>query len=494
MKKKNLLCLLLPMLMLSISSCEQTTSKWDGSCGKCGYSVNHDNNSDSKDAVKSFEPVNFSLQKGDDGLVKLIVTGRATGYTLNDTFYWTWQLVNSEGTVVDTKNLSIPVNQTNNFSSNGLAYVVSNLDHLPNGAYYIYGGINENELENYTPRIPRVYIHDLRYKYYVTDTNSESNCIFIEQLPEFVVSEVSVVKNPNNHIGLYLKVGGEQGYASTITSINSWNTIGAFQNMSPYEMLDIDDAFWVVENMEAYYYMSVDDLELNMRYLTHLDLNVVDSHRTRSKLVPLDEIKENNVFSFKEEGVEFEIKYTIPKDTPVPGEEYFFGGLGVICRRPTEPFMIKEASIVKNPESHNGYYLKIGGEQAFEYSIDTLNGWNTVAAFQQVTPYRMDILDNYFWSIDRGLVFLYLPLNQMQKGYDYFTLLDVDSPGGFREISKCLPHVSFLDNNIYTFADDNVEYEIHYQVRKTTEGVTEDDYYGALAIRVRELQVPPSVE
>ena len=174
------------------------------------------------------------------------------------------------------------------------------------------------------------------------------------------------------------------------------------------------------------------------------------------------------------------------------------------------PFAVTEASVVKlaaadlpapaDGEEQTlpvGLYAKIGGTQAQAYTQEELNAWNTHCDFQRHTPsYRKNALQNFFWKVEGTKVFLYMSVAEMQAGETYMTHVAANAKAGSaaeRNPGKCLPSAAILENNVYSFEEENLKFTV---IGDPTKGQDDgqEHFYGALGFQIDYVNEPAPAE
>ena len=339
MKPKKLLALftLLSSLILSACGGESTSSnKWDGSCGKCGYSrdksseVTKQVNLTNKDFIKIEDSVFFQIkgtcqgyQNGElkfaFGLYNVItekfVYGSETPTNVD------YKVIANIRTVKNEKGLNL-------FT---VLFNISEINSIPSGSYWIYAGYNNDNYQHISIKDTNFRGFCYRYEYYYRDDESAPESIAINQLPPFNITEASVVSNPINHTGLYLKLGGRQPENYTLDQLNNIGTMCDFQRINPsYQIIDSLSHFFEANNNESYIYLSLAGMQAGETYMTHLSVRIDPGQTSAGKCIPLVEIhKEDHNYQFPEENLKFELVRTIPQ-TSSPGPNEFYGALGII--------------------------------------------------------------------------------------------------------------------------------------------------------------------
>ena len=170
------------------------------------------------------------------------------------------------------------------------------------------------------------------------------------------------------------------------------------------------------------------------------------------------------------------------------------------------PFAITEASVVKLAATDlpapaegaeqtlpAGLYAKIGGTQATAYTQEQLNAWNTHCDFQRCTGgYRKNALNNFFWKVESGKVYIYMSVAEFAAGETYMTHIAANAKAGSgaeRNPGKALPSAAILTNNVYSFAEENLKITV---IGDPTKGQDdgEEAFYGALGFQIDYVVAP----
>jgi len=345
MKPKKMLALFTLISSLILSACggESTSSnKWDGSCGKCAYSKERTTESNSKDVVTkdSYVTNNALVKVGENVYFK--IEGRCYGYQQEE-LKFAFGLFNkitekfeygSEAPGQNDFNVIATIDEATNIgelTSFTALLNISEISTLVGGNYQIYVGENVKKYQLITIKSPNFYDFDYRYEYYCRGDKDVNTVISISKLPPFNVTEVSVVSNPTNHRGNYLKLGGRQPENYTLDQLNNFVTLCDFQRIEPsYKKEPLTDYFFEVSGNKSYIYMSLAGMQAGETYMTHLSVTVNPDLTQAGKCLPLVDINSvNHVYPVAEDNLKFELWYST-QHTNLDGADRFFGALGII--------------------------------------------------------------------------------------------------------------------------------------------------------------------
>lgn len=228
-------------------------------------------------------------------------------------------------------------------------YCITDIDNIPVDVYHFFGGFTKDtydviEFEAFTGR-------DAKYDYFMRNDQSSTG-LAIEDLGPFAITEGSVVKLAAADLpapaegaeqtlpeGLYAKFGGAQATTYTMETVNAWNTHCDFQRTAPsYQKSALNNWFWKLEGTKLYIYMSVAGMQAGEEYMTHIGANCKNAREAQNpgKALPSAEILTNNVFSFAEENLKFEVVGD-PSKGQDDGEAAFYGAIGVKVSYVVEP-------------------------------------------------------------------------------------------------------------------------------------------------------------
>lgn len=160
-------------------------------------------------------------------------------------------------------------------------------------------------------------------------------------------------------------------------------------------------------------------------------------------------------------------------------------------------FVIYNVDVVKNPNAdHQGFFAKLGGEQATTYTLEQVNAWNTKCDFQCMSPYSKPAAE-FFWEVDGKNVYCYMDMTSIvdpataTMGRNYMTHFEANKTDS-GDPGKCLPAESIADR-VVEFASDNVKVTIHFDKTKgQNDGPSE--YYGALGFVIDYINAPEGGE
>jgi len=152
-----------------------------------------------------------------------------------------------------------------------------------------------------------------------------------------------------------------------------------------------------------------------------------------------------------------------------------------------QPITYDQASVVELtqeqlPEgiTNPGAYLKFGGKNTKELTVETINGWreagNIAGNFQRVIPsYQIHnhAADERFWTIEGEYVYFYLYVGFIEPGEGYMTHFDLVSGNenaGLQLSTKVWGEVA------YQVGEDT------YRVYADTSKSTEEEYWGTVGV------------
>ena len=332
MKKKNLILLLASLVPFCLSACDPTNVSKESEQYSPHFISENSSETSSLDVKKVYRIKDCDIVKSNkDNRVYVYVSLLVGGYQPNETFEWTWFLINHKHEVVDTTVQTVTirdyVTRPNDNNQYDFEYTLTNIKNLPDGMYQVHAGNNLNDAQDLTPRIFNYDNFDTRYRYHMGD---EDEYLWIESVGYFPISEGSVVLNPSNHSGIYLKLGGPQAEEYTIDYFGP--TLCDFQRIEPSYKLDpLSDYFYEVNGKNAYIYMSLAGMVAGETYMTHLTVCIDPGQQKAGKCLPLVDFNKNeHVYPIGgPDNLKFQLSYSVIKGN-IPGPDEFYGALGII--------------------------------------------------------------------------------------------------------------------------------------------------------------------
>ena len=338
MKHKKLLSLFILTSSLILSACggDSKSTYHDISCGKCANSRDK-----SSEVTKQVNLTNKAFVKLEDS-VYFQIQGTCQGYQ-NEELKFAFGLYNviTEEFVYGSEaptnaDYKVIANIETSKTEEGLnpftvRFNISEINNIPSGSYWIYAGYKNDNYQHISIKDTTFRGFCYRYEYYYRNDETAPESIVIDQLPPFNITEASVVSNPTNHTGLYLKLGGRQPENYTLDQLNNLGTMCDFQRINPsYQIIDSLSYFFETSNDKSYIYLSLAGMQAGETYMTHLSVRIDPGQTSAGKCIPLVEIhKEDHTYQFPEENLKFELVRTNPQ-TSTPGPSEFFGALGII--------------------------------------------------------------------------------------------------------------------------------------------------------------------
>ena len=172
--------------------------------------------------------------------------------------------------------------------------------------------------------------------------------------------------------------------------------------------------------------------------------------------------------------------------------------------------LFNTASIVKDPDAdHTGLWLKATGTpnaaySATAYTQEQLDAFNTKLDFQRMNGYMKTSNTQFFWKAEGNNAHLFISVAQLVSDLSadnptrrYMTHVTSNapanvSPWGFNP-GKLLTQANILENNVYSFAEENVKITVISDLSKS-QNDGEDHFYGALGLQVEYINAPAPVE